>query len=254
MSQSKIQSTTNYSKFKFMEGNRVVNEERVKKLMKAMKRKNLLPQFPIVCQKNSTGLYVMDGQTRYTAAQRLGLPVHWIETKNLEIADVSASNSVQKGWLVKDFVHSFAMQGNDHYIKLRDFVHEHRLPFTTAANILAGDLVDSAGTQAGKISLGTFKVTDLPFANRVAAAVKACLNYFKDAKARGFVMAISRLLKVPGFSITRLIQKLEHQGTRLVRCATWIQYVELIEEIYNYKCRSGDIMALSIEVKRMLAK
>lgn len=254
MSASKIQSTHNYSRFKFMEGNRPINNARVRKLIKGIKRKNMLQQFPIVCQKNSTGLYIMDGQHRFTAAQSLGVPVFFVESKNIELSDVAATNSAQKGWSAKDFVASYASQGNQEYIKLRDFIDEHGLSVTISANILAGHLDDSGGTLSHKIIAGTFKVTDVEFANRVASAVRACLQHFKHAKDRGFAIAIARLLRVKGFTITRFVQKLEHQSAKLVKCASWLQYVELIEEIYNWKARADDIVALSIEVKRALAK
>lgn len=254
MSASKIQSTTNYSRFKFMDGNRPVNNGRVKKLIKSIKRKDMLQQFPIVCQKNSTGLYIMDGQHRYTAAVALKLPIYFVEAKGVEISDVAATNSAQKGWNARDFVSSYAAQGKEDYITLRDFIEEHGLSVTISANILAGSLVDSGGGLSHKLLTGTFQVNDLVFANRVAAAVRACVPFFPSAKDRGFTIAIARLLRVKGFTITRFIQKLEHQTSKLVKCASWMQYVELIEEIFNWRARASDIVALSIEVKRALAK
>lgn len=254
MSASKIQSTTNYSRFQFMDGNRPINNGRVKKLIRSIKRKNLLQSFPIVCQKNGTGLYVMDGQHRLTAAEQLKLPIFFVEAKNLEISDMAATNSAQKGWNSRDFVSSFADRGNPHYIKLRNFMDEHGMTVSNAANILSGHWRESGGSCHTKIVTGTFQVSNEEFANRVASAVRAVAVHFPPAKDRGFVIALARLLPVKGFAITRFVQKLEHQSSKLVKCASWLQYVELIEEIYNWKCRADDIVALSIEVKRQLAK
>lgn len=251
---AKVLSTTNYSRFKMMDGNRHINNGRVKKLIKSVKRKNMLAQFPIVCMKNCTGLYVMDGQHRLEAAKELKLPIYYIEAKNLEIADVAVTNSAQKGWSSTDFVNSFADQGNADYIKLRNFHEEHGLPITTCANILAGHFMESGGVQTPRLVQGTFKIQNWDFANQVAAAVKATLAYFPAAKDRGFVIAIARLLSVKGFAITRFIMKLETQSTKLVKCASWLQYVELIEEIYNYRARGGDLIPLVIEVKKGLTK
>lgn len=253
MSASKIQSTTNYSRFKFMDGNRPVNSARVRKLIKSIKRKDMLQQFPIVCQKNSTGLYIMDGQHRYTAAMNLGKPIYFVEAKNIDITDVAATNSAQKGWNPSDYVASYAAQGNPEYQALRDFVDEHGFGVAISSALLGGGLTEGGG-HAELIRSGNFKVKDLSNATRVAAATKACARFFPDYKNRGFILAMARLVGVKGFSITRLLQKMEHQSTRMVKCATWVQYVELIEEIYNWKARADDIVALSIEVKRSLAK
>jgi hypothetical protein len=252
MSASKIESTTNYSRFKFMDGNRPVDSGRVRKLMRSIKRKNMLQQFPVVCQKNGNGLYIMDGQHRYTAARELKVPIFFVEAKNVTIEDVAATNSAQKGWKPSDFVSSFAAQGNKEYAVLRDFIAEHGFPVSTAAALLAGKISNDGGGCC--VQLGTFKVLELAMANRVAGAVKACAHYFKFAKDRSFVLAIARLLAVKGFTITRFVQKLEQQATRMVKCANWMQYAELIEEIYNHRARADDIIALTIELKKTLAR
>lgn len=254
MSASKIESTTNYSRFKFMDGNRPVNSGRVRKLMKSIKRKNMLQQFPIVCMKNGTGLYIMDGQHRYTAARELKLPIFFVEAKNVELADVAATNSAQKGWTPSDFLSSYAALGNPDYVTLRDFVAEHGLPITTSASILSGVLGNEVNNGGNGFNAGHFKVNDLNFANRVASAITALTRHFKYAKERGFVIAVARLLKLKQFSITRLISKLEHQSSKLVKCATWIQYVEILEEIYNWKSSADNIQALAIEIKKTLAR
>lgn len=251
---SKIDSTTNYSRFKFIDGNRQVHSGRVKKLIRSIKRKNMLAQFPIVCMKNSTGLYIMDGQHRYTAAKELGLPIHFIESKNLTVEDMSLSNSNQKGWRPADFVSSYAAQGNPEYITLRDFIAEHGLPVGISAGLLGGSMRSLASETNVGVHTGNFRVVDAPFANKVASAVTACARLFRSAKDNSFVLAIARLLATKIFSITRFISKLENQTSRLTKCASWIQYVELIEEIYNWKARGDDMASLVIETKRMLTR
>lgn len=254
MSASKIESTTNYNRFKFMDGNRPINTARVRKLMRSIKRKNMLQQFPIVCQKNGSGLYIMDGQHRFSAAKELELPISFVEAKNVKIADVAATNSVQKAWKPSDFVSSYAALGYADYVTLRDFVAQHGLPITTSASILSGILGNDLNNKSNTLNTGGFKVADLAFANRVAAAINSIAKLFPPAKERGFVIALARLLRLKQFSITRLMQKLEHQSSKLVKCATWIQYVELIEDIYNWKSTAENIQALAIEVKRTLAR
>lgn len=250
---AKVLSTTNYSRFKFMHGNREVKSCRVGKLIRSIKRKNMLAQFPIVCMKNSTGLYVMDGQHRYTAAKELGLPIYYIEAKNLEIADVAATNSAQKGWTPKDFIHSFAEQGHAQYKELLSFMEEHGLGVSISTALLGGQLSEG-GSSTRSVCEGRFIVKDAPFANRVAAGVKACGHFFQGFADRGFVLAIARLMAVKGFTITRFIQKLEYQSTQMVKCASWTQYVDLIEEIFNHRARGNDIIPLAVEVKKFLTK
>lgn len=250
---NKVLSTTNYSRFKYMEGNRHVNNGRVRKLIGSIKRKNLLSHFPIVCMKNCTGLYIMDGQHRFNAAKELGLPIYYVEAKNIDISDVAATNSAQKGWVPKDFIQSFAEQGYEPYKELLTFIEEHGLGVAISMGLLSGQLSEG-GYGAQLVREGKFVVKEAAFANRVAAGVKACARFFNSYTDRGFVMAIARLMMVKGFTITRFIQKLEYQSTKMVKCASWGQYVDLIEEIYNHKVRGNDIIPLAVEVRKQLSK
>jgi hypothetical protein len=251
---AKVLSTTNYSRFKFMDGNRKVNNGRVRKLIRSIKRKNMLAQFPIVCMKNCTGLYVMDGQHRLAAAKELKLEVYYIEAKNVTIEDVASTNSAQARWTPKDFISSYATLGNPDYQTLQEFINEFGLPASTSAALLGGQL-GSAGNEADTlgISNGAFKVKDEAFARRVANSLVS-LHNFSSFKDRGFVIAIARLMQTKQFHFARFTSKLEHQTTKLVKCATWIQYVEIIEDIYNWKTRADDMVPLVINVKKLLTK
>jgi hypothetical protein len=253
---NKIQSTLNYSRFKLMDGNRPIHS-RVKKLIKEIKRKNMLAQYPIVCTKNGDGrLYICDGQHRFAAAQALNLPVHFIETKGVTVEDVAHNNGAQKAWTPRDFIASFAGLGNENYIALRAFIEEFGLPPSTSAAILSGAICTLSGSSGGAahVNDGRFTVADAGFARRVAESLLAVSEHFSGFRDRGFVLAMARLMKVKAFSVTRLLGKLEYQAGKLKKCATWAQYVELIEEIYNYRARPADMVALSIEVKKQLKR
>jgi hypothetical protein len=250
---NKVLSTTNYSRFKFMDGNRPVNH-RVKKLIKSIKRKNMLAQYPIVCTKNGDGrLYICDGQHRYTAAMELKLPIFYIETKGVTIEDVACTNSAQAKWTPRDFIQSFATLGNQDYVTLQEFIDEFGLPPSTSAALLCGSLGGGGDSSEFGIADGSFKVKDAAFARRVAAALLS-LHSFPSYKDRGFVIAIARLMQTRQFQFARFTSKLEHQSTKLVKCATWIQYVEIIEDIYNWKTRADDMVPLVINVKKLLTK
>jgi len=248
---NKILSTTNYARFKMMEGNRPV-EGRVNKLIGEISRKNMLHLHPIVVQKNGDGrLYVADGQHRLRAAEALKLPVFYIESKDITLSDVIQGNGVQKGWSLKDFVFSNAALGKPHYVTLKAFYDKYKLPISTCATMLAG--VSSEAGSTGTIRAGTFKIKPggVMFAQNAADLVTAIKPIFGASSDRGFALALCRLMMVPGFSGERLLQKLQYQATKLVKCASWMQYVELIDGIYNHKCRPQDMVSLPLEVKKL---
>lgn len=243
----KILSTTDYKKFKLMEGNRPVGK-RVTRLIREIKRKNMLAQFPILCQQNRDGrLYIADGQHRAAAAQALKLPIFYVISKNISIEDVGRFNSEQKAWNISDYLASWVDRGNKHYEKLLAFSKQFDIPVTVAMELLG------SGRGAGSLRQfkeGRFTAHGLIFAEKVGAvlqAIRPTVPFYKD---RGLVMALSRVMRLKQFDPHRFLKKIEYQSTKLVKCANWEQYVALIEEIYNFKVRASELVALSVEVKR----
>lgn len=246
----KVLSTTNYSRFKFMEGNRPV-EARVNKLIAAISRKNELHLYPIVCQKNGDGrLYVADGQHRLKAAEAMKLPVFYIESKDITLADVVLANSVQKAWTLKDHVYSNAALGKPHYVTLKAFYENYKFPLSTCAAMLSNchDGGNSAAIRAGRFLIKNGGVKAAQDGGDFILAIKPM---FSGALDRSFAIALLRLMRVPGFSGERLMQKLQYQSTKLVKCANWQQYVELIDGIYNHKVQPKDMISLPLEVKKL---
>lgn len=247
----KVKSTTDYSRFKFIRGNRPI-DKRVKKMIRAIKRKNMLADFPILTKPNGDGRNVIfDGQTRYEAAKQLKLPVFYIESSHLDIGDVPETNCVQTPWSSKDYVHSWSERGNQHYSKLKAFVAEFGLPITTSALLLNGEVGHyGGGNISEKLHAGKFTVTAEDNARRAAAFITAMKFYVPFAAERSLALAMGRLLSLSLFDPNRFLQKLKINPGRFVKCANSDQYVELIEDIYNYRVRPKFLVPLSIEVRK----
>jgi hypothetical protein len=243
----KVLSTTDYSKFKLMEGNRPVSK-RINGLMREIKRKNMLAQFPILCQQNRDGrMYVADGQHRLEAARALKLPVFYTIAKDVTIEDIAHANSAQKAWNINDYLASWIARGNKHYATLRRFIEQYEVPVTVALQLLGSG---PGGSQLNAFRNGTFTAQGIGFAEKVGAflqLLKPIVPFYTD---RGFVLALARVMRLKEFDPQRFLQKLEYQSTKLVKCANWEQYVALIEEIYNFKVRPSQLVPLAMDIKR----
>ena len=94
--EKKIFSTTQYDNFTFFEGNRSVDQNRIKQLMESIKINGLIN--PLVVSQN---LEIIDGQHRYAALKILQMPIdyhiHNVDRGQL-ISLVRDINSVQKNW------------------------------------------------------------------------------------------------------------------------------------------------------------
>lgn len=95
---------------------------------------------------------------------------------------------------------------------------------------------DFAGRELGQaFNLGLFRVKDLETAKRKADMLVSVEPYYKNFRRRGFVRAMFILWEKQNFEFATFIRKLELQPNALKDCATTAQYIELIEDIYNYR-------------------
>lgn len=233
----KVKSTTDYSKFKFIRGNRPI-DKRVKKMIRAIKRKNMLADFPILTKSNGDGRnLIFDGQTRYEAAKQLRLPVFYIESNHIDIGDVPEVNCVQSPWSAKDYLHSWSERGNAHYGKLKAFVAEFGLPVLTSAMLLSGQNVNAGHGVGVNLRSGKFTVATEDRARKAAAFIMALKLYVPFATDRCLALAMARLLMLPTFDPHRFLQKVKINPGRLVKCSRVDQYIELIEDIYNFRVK-----------------
>jgi len=118
--EKKIFSSKEYSEFTFFEGNRIVDNNRVKQLMESIKTNGLIN--PIVVSQN---LEIIDGQHRTEALKNLGLPIiyhiHQVERDKL-LDLVRNINSVQKNWSNYDIARAYALSSPNyiHYVRYLD--------------------------------------------------------------------------------------------------------------------------------------
>lgn len=110
-----IFSEDNYGLFKSLESNRIVSEDRFKKLVKSFEEGEILN--PIVVNKK---MEIIDGQGRFEAKKSLGLPIFYVIDKNANIEDCRRMNHYNKPWSAIDFVQSYSNSGYPDYIRLND--------------------------------------------------------------------------------------------------------------------------------------
>jgi hypothetical protein len=120
--EKRIFSTNNYSEFTFFEGNRMVDNSRVKQLMESIKSNGLIN--PIVVTQN---LEIIDGQHRTEALKNLGLPIlyHIHNVDRDKLLDLVRNiNSVQKNWSNYDIARAYALHSPNkiHYQRYLNLV------------------------------------------------------------------------------------------------------------------------------------
>tara|TARA_R100000808_G_scaffold24903_2_gene59209 strand:- start:7512 stop:8237 length:726 start_codon:yes stop_codon:yes gene_type:complete len=228
---NQVMQTNDYSLFKKMKGNRDVNIAHHKRLKKSIEEESL--QVPIIVNEK---MEICDGQTRFGVWKELKLPVIYIVVKGYSLPQVQRLNSNIKNWTLKDFADCYCDLNNKNYLQYRDFVGKYGLGGYESIAMLSGT-PNGSGKNFERFKTGQFKVKSYRKACKEAEKVIQMEQYYEGYKRRSFVFALLQLINNKEFDFAQLLQKLSYQSTKLVHCTNKIQYLSLLQDIYNYNSK-----------------
>ena len=224
-----IKKTKNYELFKIHRANRQINKNHVKNIKKSMQKKFLIS--PIIVNEK---LEVIDGQHRLIASKDLGLPVYYFINNNYSINEMQRLNAINKNWVPIDYLNTGIQLNNQNYIDYKRFKKKYGFSHEINLTLLSDNATNN---NLYKFKEGIFEVKNYELACGYADLINLISPYYKEFKRRRFVTAILFLLKHKQdvFSIHEFIKKLKSRPNSLQNCISMKQYLELIEEIYNYR-------------------
>lgn len=259
-----IHETTEYDKFHVDPSNRTINYGHLQRLKDAIRRKNLLAEFPIVVDAD---MNVMDGQHRLRAAQELGLSIFYVVSGSMRAKDVPSINAARKQWSQEDHLHHYVTKHYSDYIALDRYTRQFPEIKLSDAIPLCHQNGTEPGTWYGDILFGKKEITrlfedgdytcnNLPFAEAVAQVVRDFKPYFKKYHSqRQFVRAIANLVASPQYDHDRMMQKVAYLSAKLRPCVTTSDYLAMLNDIYNYKANNRDKVEFKLrETPRNKAK
>lgn len=233
--------TSDYSKFKFRNDNRLVNQTHVRKLADKMKSIGWLAGSYVVINDKGE---VIDGQHRVAAAMSVGIPIRYTIEKKAGFEVIRGLNQNQKNWSFADHIHGYVEENNPHYIKLQSFIKrfpdfrttEALMFLQNGANPVHRDVFES----------GQWECKDMVKGEKWANYVLELKPYFEKGYNKSiFVRAIIKILsKKPEFKFEEFLHKVKLRPGMIHLCGSVELYIEKIEEIYNYKRRSDEKLNL----------
>ena len=231
MAMSQVQSTTDYFRFKTLEGNRNTNQLHLKRLKQSMADNYL---FTIITVNEE--LEIIDGQHRFNCIKELGLPVNYVICSGYGLKEVQILNQNSKTWNADDYLTGYCNLGKREYHKYKEFKDHYGFGHNESMSMLSGHICGS-GSVIGQFKNGRFKATHLRDARVKADKILLFKDLYKGYKRRAFVYALLELMEKEQFEFTEFLQKVKLQPSALTDCQDRAQYISLIEEIYNYKRR-----------------
>lgn len=244
-SKKAIHVTTNYRLFNKSSDNRPLDPKKHKRLYESMQKYGFIPDYPVIAIRAADGnLELKEGQHRLQAAESLGLPVYWTETK-IDF-DIGLVNDTQKPWQTIDYARKHASNGLKVYQDGIDFAEQYKIPIGTAFALLGG--TTSFGNVEPQYKSGTFKIKDKPYADMVATVYSSISNMSSAGiKKQTFIEACMKVCRVSGFDPKRLISGAELCREKLVNYGTCDGFLTMLEEVYNFKRFAKNLFPLKLQ-------
>jgi hypothetical protein len=124
--------------------------------------------------------------------------------------------------------------GYKDYLLFRQFSKIHDINIQITMYLLSGQ---DSGNMIKIFNSGNFKIKNINKADDIMNKIETVGRYYQNYKRRWFVYAMAKVLDNKKFNIYEFLLKLKMQPALLKDCVNVNQYVELIEQIYNYKRR-----------------
>lgn len=222
--------TKDYKKFKRMSGNRQVYDIHVARLLRAFEVKRL--EVPIIVNEKGE---VCDGQTRLRVCEMKGWEVRYRVIVGLTLEDVQLLNSNTRPWKIEDYLDSYCEFGKPDYIVVKAFWKRHpKFSLGSILLFLSGQL--KAPHEIFR--RGGFKVDDEERAEYLAEQFRSLEKYYDGFFKRDFIQAVLRAdafmkgsFDFEWFKIQLAKVPPEYA---LKDCASALEYLRLVEPIYNF--------------------
>lgn len=239
-----IFSTTDYNKFKKLEGNRDVLDSRVANLICSIQERGWIRN-PIVVNEK---MEIIDGQGRAEALHQLEMPIEFVVAEGATIDDCIALNIRQKNWSLTDYINSFAVRHFPDYVILDEKVKEyHGVLQTEAISLMLGK---NGGSKSQKdvIQNGRYVIADIETVeDRLDFLLKA-MDIIGSERGRSclWAAALKFVYLTDKIQNDVFLDKLSKYRVKLGKALKEDDAIASLDTIYNYNKKSGKIYFLPL--------
>lgn len=231
--------TNDYSLFKTLEGNRIVNKLHVKRLKQSFQNAYLLS--PILVNEK---YQIIDGQHRFEAAKELKLPVNYVVCKKYGLKEVQILNTNMKNWKKEDYLNAYCDLNYPNYLKFREFMSKYpEFGISTSETFLTqylgnrNEVIEGIETHMRYFEEGNLPIPDYNASCDAADKILMIKPFYTGFNRRMFVIAMVGIFRLEHYSHAKMLDRLAANPSVLQDCSNVSQYKLMIEEIYNFRSR-----------------
>ncbi|MBC2966016.1 hypothetical protein ACUW9V_000882 [Staphylococcus epidermidis] len=229
---NEVYETTNYNIFKFSEFNRNVVYR--KDLMDEAKRGFIAP---VIVNED---FVVIDGQSRLKHAEYAQVPIKYMVVEGLTEKDIVRMNTTQLSWSIKDYIQSYANEGNRDYQKLIELLNEYNYTSGAIAAMCLG-INDTGSKVTNILKNGEFKFVDYDGSLRFLEYYKRFLQEASLTSFGKLLLAVNQICKIKKLDKERLIKKVKESRNKddLNISLPKNEYIEILLDMYNNKVKAN---------------
>jgi|ERR1700690_461006 len=229
-----MEKTNNHDMFIFREDNRArIDQAHVRKIKDSISSRNMLELKPISVNSQ---MEIIDGQHRLLAAKDLGLPVYYTVEHTLRPEDIVLLN-INKSWTNDDFFNYYCKNGNEEYLKLKNFLQENNIPLKVALSLSLGMIHSSHHDfKIGKYKFELKgKKKDIDICWETIEFIKKMNGYSAYTRSGKFWKALIKLVTHHHFEEEIWKKNLHRMIEKMRPCTNTDAYLECFMQIYNWK-------------------
>lgn len=220
-----VYSTSDYSKFKSIEGNREVDGGHVSRIIREFKEVGQLN--PIIVNSD---FEVVDGQHRLEACKKSKRNVEYIIVDNDSLKAILSINNVNKKWSIMDYISNHATLGNKDYSVIKSHFEEYdgtvyHIPVTVLMKFMSGDLSinNHVSYSTSKVQEGHFTIYNKEGFDELFSMYQLVVDALKFDKAlpRELSIPIMAIISHKNFDLLRFINKIKGKGNTKVFLDNW---------------------------------
>ena len=243
-----VYTTTDYSIFKRLVGNRDIPESRIAKIVESIQTIGWVHNPIIVNEK----MEVIDGQGRLTALQRLKMPVEYVIAPGAGNTECVYMNMNMVNWKLPDFVKSYAEQGNENYQRLLTLMEKYA---GGNLNIISTAVYRVSKEKTRDIKAGVLQLTEEQYRDAIPRLefVKPMLEKLNEKRLPGSLMTLIQTLiyyyDYPEVDKERLAYSVEKY---IYNASPWVINEDCereVEAVYNYNMKLEDKISIAHLVK-----
>jgi len=232
-----------YESFSFLQGNRKINDLHLKQLVTSMQENGILFNVIIV----NENMEIIDGQHRYLAQKQLKAPIFYVMVLGYGLREVQVLNTETSNWKLPDYLDSYINVDNE-YQKAYQVVEWFKTKFDWGYSdiicCLAGGYTSGSHYTEG-FKLGKYEVNHLSLSTKYAEQlIEMNLPFHKKAS---FLRAAIKMFRTKCYDHAHFIKRLAYKGSDLLVGASYNDYIDLLEKIYNRRTEPQDKIRIGVE-------